>query len=278
MKYKILQISDTHLTPEGKTSANHQRIDPYLKLNTVFSAIRDMVDKPDMIVLTGDLIHEGDKSDYERLAKLLSHQMDNLQIPINVILGNHDRTDEFFEGFLKQPTREKYYYAVHEPDIDFYFLDSKFHNLEQGYLGEEQLTWLRDNLSDAPDKPAILFLHHPIDGPGIHQMRYSILQESTELLDVIKDTGVLGVFSGHIHFENSFVKDDILMHTADSTAYHINCDDPHHHLIYDATSFDIITIDDKEIGVETRTLFAGQDVINQIEVPDTDFVNPNIFR
>ncbi|WP_300560354.1 hypothetical protein [Companilactobacillus sp.] len=68
------------------------------------------------------------------------------------------------------------------------------------------------------------------------------------------------------------------MHSADSTAYHINCDDPHHHLIYDATSFDIITIDDKEIGVETRTIFAGQDVINQIEVPDTDFVNPNIFR
>jgi 3',5'-cyclic-nucleotide phosphodiesterase len=277
-KFKIIQITDTHLTPEGKEPANHQKIDPYLKLNSVFSDIKSMSEKPDMIVITGDLIHEGIANDYVRLSKLVSHQIDNLNIQINVILGNHDRTKAFFKGFLQQQPHEKYYYVVHTKELDIYFLDSKFHDYEQGYLGQDQLTWLKDNLSDDPNKESIIFLHHPIDGPMIHHMQYSILQEGKELMDVINGTSVKAVFSGHIHFETTFEENDILMHSADSSAYHINCDNPHNHLIYDATSYDIITIDNGEIGVETRTLFAGQDVINNVVIEDTDFVNPNIFR
>jgi 3',5'-cyclic-nucleotide phosphodiesterase len=276
-EFKIAQITDLHLTPEGAQPAQNQKIDPYLKLNTIFRDIRMMTDKPDMIAITGDLIHGGHESDYEKLSKVLSHHMDKLNIPINVILGNHDNTGDFFSGFLKQHQRDKYYYSLPTKATDFYFLDSTFHNFEEGYLGEDQLIWLRDNLVDTPEKEAIIFLHHPIDGPGLHHMRYSILQESSELMDIIKDSNVKAVFGGHVHFETSFIRSGILFHSADSSAYHINCDNEHKHLIYDATNYDIITIDNGEIGVESRSLFSGQDIIEHIDIEDTGFVNQNIF-
>lgn len=275
---KIIQITDTHLTPVGAKPANNQKIDPYLKLNSIFMDIATMPEKPDMIAITGDLIHEGVAEDYAKFAKLVSHQMDKLQIPINVILGNHDRTQAFYDGFLQQPEQEKYYYLVEGKEYNYYFLDSKFENFEQGYLGEKQLTWLRDNLEDDPQKKSVIFLHHPIDGPALRHMRYSILQESSELMDVIKNSSVIGVFSGHIHFSTNFVQDNILMHTTDSSAYHINCDNHHRHFIYDATNYDIITVEDGRVGVESRCLYAGQDVINHVDVSETDFVNPDIFR
>lgn len=277
-KFKVIQITDTHLTPEGHEPANHQRIDPFLKLNSIFMDVSKMSEKPDMIVITGDLIHEGVADDYAKLARLISRQMDKLQIPINVILGNHDRTSAFYQGYLEQPERDKYYYLVSSKNYNFYFLDSKFYDYEQGYLGQEQLTWLRDNLEDEPKKKSVIFLHHPVAGPSIQHMQYSILQEGQELMDVIKHSSVMAVFSGHIHFSTSFTKSKILFHTTDSSAYHINCDDHHKHLIYDATNYDIITIEDDNIGVETRCLLAGQDVINHVDVGDTGFVDPGIFQ
>lgn len=277
-KFKIAQITDMHLTPDGSHPAQHQKIDPYLKLNTIFRDIRLMNERPHMISITGDLIHGGSSEDYSKLAKVLSHHMDKLNIPINVVLGNHDNTPAFFEGFLKQPLREKYYYSIPTPNIDFYFLDTKFHNYEPGYLGQDQLIWLRENLAENPNKEAIIFMHHPLDGPALHHMRYSILQESTELMEIIKEQNVRAIFSGHVHFSTSFCRGKMLVHTADSSAYHINCDNIHKHLVYDSINYDLITIEDTEIGVETRNLFSGQDIINHIDVDDTGFVNLDVFR
>jgi len=276
-KFKIAQITDTHLTPAGVEAANNQKIDPYLKLDSIFMDIAKMPTKPDMIAITGDLIHEGKAEDYEKLAKIIDHQKNELQIPIQVILGNHDRTDEFFKGYLKETPREKYYYLVETETVNIYFLDSKFHNYEQGYLGQEQLDWLKSHL-DNDSKDSIIFLHHPIDGPAIHHMRYSILHESDQLMNVIKDSSVKAVISGHIHFETSFVKDGILFHSTDSSAYHIDCDDAHDHLIYDATYYDLVTVVDGEVGTETRCLYEGQDIINRVDVKETGFLDKEFFN
>lgn len=277
-KYKIIQITDTHLTPKNALAANNQKIDPFLKLASIFKDISEMIIKPNLIVITGDLIHEGVREDYKHLAKLITNQKEKLHIPIEVVLGNHDRTKAFFEGYLQKPEQKKYYYLKSTDEFDFYFLDSKFYNYEQGYLGQEQLDWLKNNLNAHQDKPALLFLHHPIDGPAIHHMRYSILQESKELISVITETSVQAVFSGHIHFETSFVKNGILMHSTDSSAYHINCDNAHKHLIYDATYYDVITIEDGEVGTETKCIYEGEEVINYVDVKDTGFVDKSIFE
>ncbi|KRL67608.1 metallophosphoesterase [Companilactobacillus versmoldensis] len=274
-KYEIVQITDTHLTPSGEEAANNQQIDPLIKLNNIFKDISLLKHRPDMIVITGDLIHQGTEKDYQNFSELISSKIDCLNIPINVILGNHDRTANFFKGYLKEVPRDKYYYLVNTPGLDIYFLDSKSTDHEEGCLGVEQLIWLKDNLADAPEKPAVVFLHHPLDGPGLKHMRYGILQDGADFFNTIKGTEVKGVFSGHIHFETAFQNEGVLFSTADSAAYHINCDDESQHFISDATSYDIITFDQGEVGVEKKTLLSGQAVVAKINIPSTSFIDQN---
>ncbi|MFH5810658.1 metallophosphoesterase family protein [Companilactobacillus sp. FL22-1] len=276
-KLKIIQITDTHLTPQGAVDANNQKVSPYQKLDNIVQSIAKMPNKPDLIVITGDLIHEGNEQDYQRLAKIIQEYQDFLEVPFQVIMGNHDRSKAFFSGYLKSEPQGKYYYSITAGKTDLYFLDSKFHDYEQGYIGQQQLSWLEDNLMNSKHD-AVIFLHHPIDGPAIHQMRYSILQDGEDLMRVVKDTSVKAIFSGHIHFETSFERDNILLHSADSSAYHINCDNDKIHYVYDATYYDVITIDDGNVGVETKCIYQSNEVISHVDVEDTEFVDEDVFN
>ncbi|APX71780.1 metallophosphoesterase [Companilactobacillus allii] len=268
---KIIHITDTHLTPRGARPANHQQVDPYIKLQNIFQDIESMPKRPDMVVISGDLIHEGVEFDYKKLRDIVNYQIEKLQLPIYVILGNHDRTNAFYQGYLGDKPQEKYYYNIATSLCDIYFVDSTHGDIEQGYVNQEQLEWLEKSLNKSDKKMSLIFMHHPVDGPAVTHMRYSILQNSQELLDLVNGSNVKAIFSGHIHFSTEFNRDDILCITADSSAYHINCDNHHNHLIMDATSYNIITVEDDNVGVETRTLLIHDEIINTVSVDDTDW-------
>ncbi|MBZ2200188.1 MAG: metallophosphoesterase [Lentilactobacillus hilgardii] len=274
---KIVQISDTHLTPAGAKPANHQRLDPEEKLRTVFDDIYNTNVDPDLIVISGDLIHEGDAEAYADFHHMLDQEQERLMAPIKVILGNHDRTDQFYKGFLgKKRVATRYYYHESLEGLECYFLDTKCGDIEQGYLDQTQLQWLKNQLQEY-QRPGIIFMHHPLYGPPLQQMRYSILQNGDDLLNVIDHTHVKAIFSGHVHFANSYVVDDILNVVADSTAYHINCANPHEHFVTDGTAYNVITVDGDDIGVEQRLLYLGTKTINAFKIPNTDFVDKKIL-
>ncbi len=275
---KIVQISDTHLAPAGVKPANYQQLDPEEKLRRVFDDVYKTAVKPDLVVIGGDLVHDGDAPSYAEFRHLLDQEQERLMAPIKVILGNHDRTDQFYRGFLNERhIAERYYYQVSGDDWDFYFLDTKCGQLEQGYLDQNQLQWLHDKLQRT-DKAAAIFMHHPLYGLSLSQMKYSILQNGGALLDAIEGTNVKAIFSGHVHYANTYLTRGILNVVADSTAYHINCTDPREHFVYDGTSYNVITIDGQNIGVEQRPLYLGTNVINTFRIPDTDFVDPMILK
>ncbi|WP_125588091.1 metallophosphoesterase family protein [Companilactobacillus jidongensis] len=274
---KIVQITDTHLTPRDAKPANHQRVDPYIKLQNIFQDVELMPDRPDMAVISGDLVHEGVEFDYQKLKDIIDYQSQRLHIPIYVILGNHDRTEAFYRGYLEEEPQEKYYYGIATGLCDIYFIDSTYGDIEQGYINNEQLDWLKRSLQNSDKKMSLIFMHHPVDGPAVIHMRYSILQNSEELLDIVQGSSVKAIFSGHIHFPTEFNRENILCSTADSSAYHINCDNHHNHLVMDATSYNIITVADDKVGVETRSLLVHDEIINQVPIDDTDFVDRNMF-
>lgn len=133
MQTKIVQISDTHLTPLGAEPAQHQRIRPEEKLRMVFDDIAQTRVRPDLIVLSGDLIHEGGVDDYAHLWQLLAAEQQLLGAPIRVILGNHDRTAAFYRGFLDIFAQNRPYdQHVILNDWDIYLLDTKCGDIEPG--------------------------------------------------------------------------------------------------------------------------------------------------
>ncbi|AUJ30550.1 metallophosphoesterase family protein [Liquorilactobacillus hordei] len=270
----IVQISDIHLSPAGKQPSFNQKLDPYVKLNMVFDDIRKIAVKPEFIVLTGDLIHEGTANDYVRLQEILKEKEQQLGIPIQVILGNHDRTEAFYEGFLQEEPQDKYYYKKTFSGVDNYFLDTTFGNIEQGYIDEKQLTWLKENLVQNQDKPALIFMHHPIAGASLRYMRFSVLQNGDDLIEVCKNGNVKGIFAGHIHFATTYTTENIVNGVAESTAYHIDCRNHKIHYVSDAVGYNIITLSAAyEVGIENQMLLWNSEVVKEISIGQTDFVN-----
>lgn len=269
--HTIIQISDTHLSNSTGAIENPQVLSPQTKLELVFHDLKLQTTPIDAIAITGDLVHEGNVADYRHLKLLIDNYQQELQVPIHLVLGNHDRTMAFFTGYLDQPVAPNYDYVQDFGDYIAYFLDTKHRNDEPGYLDPSQLQWLQQALQ-ATTKPALLFMHHPIYDACLGNMQYSVLQNGHDLENIIADSSVIGIFAGHIHYPVSGNHDDRFYGIADSTAYHIDCRSAHDHLLYDATAYSVITIDGTDIGYEQRVLQTNRTLMTHISVANTAFV------
>ena len=81
----VLQLSDTHLYADREgTLAGVNTHDTMLQ--TLDMALRTLPRKPDLLIATGDLVHDASTAGYDRLALSLLE----LQIPVYYLPGNHD--------------------------------------------------------------------------------------------------------------------------------------------------------------------------------------------
>lgn len=271
----VIQISDLHLTPHGQVSVHGQQYDPWTKLADIIVDMRRLPASPDLIVLTGDLIHNGSADDYQRLHAIVHTMEAEFDCHVRALLGNHDSRQDFYDGYLPADPGPYYNGRMRIGNNDFYFLDSKVTGYEAGWLAREQLQWLGKHLRQAPTKRAFVFLHHPLDGPTMTNMHYAILQNTPALLSVLRGHNLGGVFSGHVHFSTSYVVgDNILNVVAGSAAYAIDCSDPQHHYVHESSSYQIITIDRGQVGVTVRQLMQQPTVIDELTITDTKFIKP----
>src|SRR5438045_2215019 len=97
----IAQISDTHIVAPGKlfrcpvqgTAPDAERVyrefDTAAYLAQAVVALNALVPRPDVAVITGDLVDNGDPEEYEHSRAVLRP----LAMPFFVIPGNHDARD-----------------------------------------------------------------------------------------------------------------------------------------------------------------------------------------
>ncbi len=171
--FRFVHITDIHVQPERKAAEG---------LAACLQAINKLDPKPDFIMTGGDLVMDTLEQSLDRstmlfdlLKKVLA---DNTDIPIHHCIGNHDvfgwgrkyGVTEQTPGFGKKMYCEKLeierpYYSFDHRGWRFYALDSvqpSETGLYQGGLDEEQLAWLREDLSTKPaDVPAIIVSHIP---------------------------------------------------------------------------------------------------------------------
>jgi Icc protein len=186
----ILQISDCHLyaDPGGKL----------LGLNTLgalqevlSSACADM--EPDMIVVTGDLVHDGSKKGYKTLAKTLART----KCASATIPGNHDHILSMQNALGKYqiPTGG----TIDLGNWRLILLNSQVPGKEHGHLSENELELLDDALSNAPPH-ILIFVHHQPVPVGSEWLDKIGLDNGKELLSRISNnTAVKGVVWGHVH-------------------------------------------------------------------------------
>lgn len=190
MTVQIIQISDTHI--QSDPAATFDGVDTATSLAAVMTHIRAH-EQPDLMLLTGDLVHDPETAAYKRLHELL------VTAPADVyaIPGNHD-DPELMQSALSAPVRHDREIATGGWRI--LLLNSWLENEHAGYLPPEELQWLDARLGEQGDRPVLIGLHHPPVGIGSIWMDAMGLRNADALLDILdRHEQIRGVVWGHIH-------------------------------------------------------------------------------
>ena len=193
----IAQISDLHIKPPG--SLAYGRVDTASALERCVAALNAFRPRPDLVVISGDLADTPMAEEYEHLKRLLAR----LELPFVGIPGNHDSRElmraafpdadyAFASGSLNQ--------RGEIGGLDLVLLDSNVAGKPHGELDAATLQWLDATLASSPDRPALLFLHHPPFATGIWHMDRQNLLNAGELATAVKrHPRVQLIACGHVH-------------------------------------------------------------------------------
>ncbi|GJL88886.1 MAG: 3',5'-cyclic adenosine monophosphate phosphodiesterase CpdA [Minwuia thermotolerans] len=219
----LIQISDLHITDPGEPVDRLARTTERLAI--AVARINAMQPRPDGVIVTGDLVNECRTSEYERLRQTLVP----LQVPVWLMVGNHDARDDLrlvFDDHAYLGTRGFVQYTVEDLTVRLIALDSQIPGETAGALCAERLGWLEDRLAEQPDRPTMIFVHHPPFPSGIDRMDANGLVEGREELARIigSHRQILGIGAGHVHRPIMTAIAGVPAHTCPSTAHQLGLD------------------------------------------------------
>lgn len=190
MTVSIVQISDTHIL--ANPEATFDGVDTATTLSAVMTHISRHED-PDLMLLTGDLVHDPNKDAYRRLNELLRLA----PVPVYTIPGNHD-DPLIMQAVLTTPVR-------HERDIKvdgwrLLLLNSWLNGEHAGRLPASELQWMEERLQEDAQRPVLISLHHPPVSIGSPWMDAMGLLNADDFLQIVdRHSQIQAVIWGHIH-------------------------------------------------------------------------------
>lgn len=191
---RVLQVTDTHLFAD--LSGQLVGIDTERSYAEVMEKVLGEFWPVDLILVTGDLVHDGSESGYRRFKS----QFEDLAVRTLVIPGNHD--DPAVMRRIFGAGRVTWSDSALLGRWQFVMLDSSLAGSAAGHLAGPQLQMLERCLSSHPEHHALICLHHhpiPIGCDWIDRIAVDNGSELFEILD--RHEQVRGVIWGHVHQE-----------------------------------------------------------------------------
>ncbi len=196
----LAQISDLHIKRPGALA--YRRVDTAAYLVRCVAALNALVPRPDAVIMTGDLVDQGDPQQYEHLKTLLAP----LELPYFLLVGNHDDRAALRAAF---PDRAELHsggefvqYAVDVGALRVIALDSLVPGQSGGTLCDARLAWLAAQLDAASGKPTVVALHHPpfVSGIGhMDELRLDPAAAAKLAALIARYPNVERVICGHVH-------------------------------------------------------------------------------
>lgn len=226
----IAQITDTHIKAGGRLA--YRKVDSAAKLADCVAHLNAMNPRPDMALLTGDLVDFGKPEEYAVLREILAP----LRMPMYAIPGNHDERAAFraafaADGYLPRDG-DFCHYAIEDYPVRLIGLDTTVPGEPGGNLCPDRLAWLDARLAEAPERPTVLFMHHPPFLTGIANMDWQNCRNGDALGALVeRHRQVFRVLCGHvhrpIHLHWHGVTASIAPSPSHSCAFDLNSDAPH---------------------------------------------------
>jgi len=189
----LVQLSDLHI------GGNENGMDPIPRLEAVIEAVRSLPNRPDAVLVSGDLTDDGAAAGYQVARELLKR----LDVPLHVIPGNHDDRARLREAFdLAGSGDERINYSVKVGDLRVVAFDSIVPGQDPGDFPPEQLRWLDEALGADPQTPTVLALHHMPLTTGIpdwDEINLSAPQRDALAGVVARHPQLRAIVGGHLH-------------------------------------------------------------------------------
>ena len=198
----LVQLSDPHIRAPGQLA--YGRIDTAPYLARAVRHIGRLPQRPDAVVITGDLCDFGRAAEYAHLRSLLAP----LTMPVFLLPGNHDAPDALRQAFpshtyLGAEGSGPVHFSVALGALQLIALDTSVPGQSHGALDPAQLDWLDRELQQQRQqgRGVILALHHPPFRTLIgHMDRIGLLQGAEALAAVVaRHPHVERVICGHLH-------------------------------------------------------------------------------
>jgi 3',5'-cyclic AMP phosphodiesterase CpdA len=192
----IAQITDMHVKPRGELLLD--QFDSYGALERAIERINRCSPLPDLMVATGDLAADGRPEEYAALR----HLLDGVRMPYLLLPGNHDDRGNLRAAFPGQPWADGRFllYAVDDWPLRIVALDTVVAGQPHGELCPGRCRWLDETLSEQPDRPTVVMMHHPPFATGIAHMDGMGLTDPAGLAAVVaKHRQIVRILCGHIH-------------------------------------------------------------------------------
>ncbi|MBE9062034.1 metallophosphoesterase [cf. Phormidesmis sp. LEGE 11477] len=231
LNFKFAVVSDLHIAlPHTIWDAPHRFHLVEVSISAFEQILDQLVsDRPDFLLLPGDLVQHGERENHEWLANRLAQ----LPFPVYVVPGNHDvirregslpgddQTKDrialadfpkIYQPFGYTDAQQLHYHQEILPDVHLIGLNSNaFDNAGEqigtGFIDEEQFSWLDAQLDKLAGKFVMVMVHHnvlehlPNQAKSKLGQRYMI-KNAPELVSRLQSAKVPLAFTGHLHVQD----------------------------------------------------------------------------
>jgi 3',5'-cyclic AMP phosphodiesterase CpdA len=193
----IAQMTDIHVG----FAPDHQPEELNLiRFRATLARLLEGPNRPDMLVLSGDITDHGDAESFAKTAELLA----DCPCPILPLVGNHDSRAGLLGAFPHVAPADGgfLHYVVDAPlGLRIICLDTLEDGRHGGAFCDVRAAWLAARLAEAPDTPTLIFMHHPPVVAGIDWMDPAADEPwMLRLREVLTgQSQVQAIHCGHLH-------------------------------------------------------------------------------
>lgn len=206
---RVLQLTDPHLMAEP--SGALLGVNTRNSLDAVIAQVLRDHGQPDLILATGDIAQDASEEAY----RLFGEKLKAFRCDTAWIAGNHDDSPVLNRIASELNANSRH---VVKGGWQFVLLDTSVPGKVYGELPESELAFLEQTLTDNPEHPALIALHHhPVDIDT--QWMSSIgLRNNDDFWRVVdRFPQVKTVLWGHIHQEYDEYRKDVRLLATPST-------------------------------------------------------------
>jgi len=221
MSHLLAQLSDTHIRAPGELA--YRQVDTAAHLRAAVAALLRLPQRPDAVLISGDLVDDGRPASYAHLRQLLAP----LPCPVLLMPGNHDDPAALRAAFPEHPELQQagpgafLQFERRWPGLRLLALDTSVPQVSHGALCTQRLAWLEERLAEDSHTPTLVAMHHPPYAAYLDYMdRIGLREGGPALAELInRHRQVQRIVCGHLHRSSQTLWAGTLVQTAPSTAH-----------------------------------------------------------